>query len=145
MTHIDMMKGAEGRVSNKHTDTHLDFIKKSLDQGRPTNLIIVLDTHSDTFTGQLQVAGGLTGINISSTLPELVRNYVGNDTLQEMVNVSQVSRSYDFIPEISPGVAPWANITPKVRGGWRVLVMVSCGSSVRIPMHWEYISFLFSK
>jgi hypothetical protein len=139
-----MMKGAEGRVT-KHADMHLDFIKNSIFLGRPANLVIVLDTHSDTFSGQLQATGGLTGNSTTLTLPDLVRSYVGDDTLQEMVNASRLARTYNFIPEISPGVAPWADITPKARGGWRVMIMVSCGSAVRIPMHWEYITHLFTK
>jgi hypothetical protein len=138
------MKGAESRTA-KHTATHLDFIRKSIQEGRPTNLMIVLDTHSDTFSGQLQASGGLTGVSTTLPLSDLVRSYVGDDTLQEMVRASQVCRSYNFIPKISPGVAPWADITPKVRGGWRVMVMVSCGSSVKIPTHWEYITHLFKK
>lgn len=139
-----MMKGGESRVS-KHAGSHLDFIRKSVHESRPANLVIVLDTHSDTFSGQLQAAGGLTGQSSTLTLPDLVRTYVGDSTLQEMLQVSLVARSYNLIPEISPGVAPWADITPKVRGGWRVMVMVSCGSAVRVPMHWEYITHLFQK
>lgn len=139
-----MKKGCEG-VVRKHQDSTLDFIKKSLDGGRPPNLIIVLDTHCDTFSGQLQVAGGLTGQSSTRTLPDLVRTYVGDATLQQMAHVSAIARSYNTIPEISPGVWPAADITPKARGGWRVMVMVSCGSSVRTQMHWEYITQLFSQ
>jgi hypothetical protein len=129
----------------KHTSEHVDFIQKSMNQGRPANLIMVLDTHSDTFTGQLQTTGGLTGVGTNLTLPDLVRGYVGDDTLHKMMNASAAARSYNPFLEISPGVAPWATITPKARGGWRVMVMVSCGSSVRIPMHWEYITQLLTQ
>jgi hypothetical protein len=139
-----MKKGGEGAVS-KNQDSHSDFIKKSMSEGRPPNLVIVLDTHSDTFSGQLQTTGGLTGVSTTLTLNDLVRGYVGESTLQEMMRVSEIARSYNLIHEISPGITPWADISPKVRGGWRVMVMVSCGSSVRIPMHWEYISQLFKK
>jgi len=40
---------------------------------------------------------------------------------------------------------PWADITPKVCGGWRIMVMVSCGSSIKQQGHWDYITKLFSK
>ena len=139
-----MMKGALGRVS-KNTNTQLDFIRRSTNEGRPSNLIIVLDTHSDTFTGQLQVSGGLTGVSTTLTLPDLVKGYVGVDTLEEMASASEAARNSSLVLEVSPGVTPWGNITPKVRGGWRVLIMVSCGSAVKIPMHWEYITHLFQK
>lgn len=114
-------------------------------QGQPPNMIIVLDTHSDTFSGHLQTAGGLTGPAISVPLPDLVRTYVGDEVLREMGFASDQARSYNTIQEMSPGVAPWADITPKVRGGWRVMVMVSCGSSVRQPVHWDYITQLFTR
>jgi hypothetical protein len=139
-----MMKGAEGKVV-KHRDSHTTFLNNSIHSGRPANLIVVLDTHSDSFSGHLQTAGGLTGVSTSLTLPDLVRTYVGDTILQEMGKASQLSRSYNFVHEISPGVAPWADITPKARGGWRVMVMVSCGSAVKQQSHWEYITQLFQQ
>lgn len=142
MTHINMMKGAEGTVV-KNWDTHSSFIKKSIDEGRPANLIMVLDTHSDTFSGQLQATGGLTGASTSLTLPALINMYVGDRILGDMCEASKIARSYNFIHEISLGFSPWADITPRVRGGWRVMVMVSCGSAVRQPNHWDYITQLF--
>lgn len=144
MTHIDMKKGAEGIII-KHNDSHTDFLNKAMRQGRPANLVVVLDTHADTFTGQLQTTGGLTGVATTLSLPDLVRTYVGDTILQEMAKASVVARSYNLVHEISPGVAPWADITPKVRGGWRVMVMAACGSAVRQPLHWEYITALFQQ
>ena len=135
-----MRKGATAR----HEDVHIDFINKSMSEGCPCNLIIVLDTHSDTFSGQLQATGGLTSAGTFLSLPDLVRGYVGEGTLRAMQEVSGFARGYNIVHEVSPGVKPWADITPKVRGGWRVMVMVSCGSAVKAPMHWEYISQLFA-
>ena len=143
-SHVDMKKGGANLIV-KNSHQHVNFVKKSIADGRPANLIVVLDTHSDTFTGQLQTTGGLTGVGSNLTLPDLVRSYVGDAILQEMMHASGVARSYHSFLEISPGVAPWADITPKARGGWRVMVMVSCGSSVRIPMHWDYIKQLFTQ
>jgi hypothetical protein len=139
-----MRKGGES-LTMRHKDQHIDFINKSMCDSRPCNLIVVLDTHSDTFSGQLQATGGLTGVGTFLSLPDLVRGYVGDGTLREMQKASEFARGYEVVHEISPGVTPWADITPKVRGGWRVMVMVSCGSSVRAPMHWEYISQLFTE
>jgi hypothetical protein len=138
------MKGREG-VIVKHRHTQTEFVHNSMLNGRPANLIIVLDMHSDTFTGQLQATGGLTAVSTTLTLPDIVRTYVGEPLLQEMGKASAVARAYDVIHEISPGVAPWADITPKVRGGWRVMVMLSCGSAVRQPVHWDYITQLFTQ
>jgi hypothetical protein len=137
-----MKKGGEG-ITLKHRVPHTDFIMTSMREGRPANLVIVLDTHSDTFSGQLQATGGLTGVSTTLTLPDLIKTYVGDAVLQGMGEASRASRSYNLVHEISPGVVPWADITPKVRGGWRVMVMVSCGSAVRQQVHWDYITQLF--
>ena len=139
-----MRKGAESYVT-KYSNPHQDFIKKAMGNGQPANVIVVLDTHSDTFSGQLQATGGLTGVKTSLTLPDLLRTYVRDVLLQEMAKASVQARSYNTIPEIRPGVLPWADITPKVCGGWRIMVMVSCGSSVTQPIHWDYITQLFSR
>jgi hypothetical protein len=139
-----MRKGGEN-VALKLSGPHSEFIRRSTQDGRPANLVVVLDTHSDTFSGQLQTTGGLTGVSTSLTLPDLVRGYVGDSTLQEMMGASSAARSYGSIHEISPGVAPWADITPRARGGWRVMVLVSCGSTVKIPLHWQYLTQLLTK
>ncbi|KAF8221747.1 hypothetical protein L208DRAFT_1382120 [Tricholoma matsutake] len=88
---------------------------------------------------------GGEGVSSALTLQDLVKTYVGNAMLQEMGKLSAQARSYNTIHEICPGVVPWADITPKVHGGWRIMVMVSCGSSVRRRVHWEYITQLFTK
>src|SRR5277367_1777990 len=98
-----MKKGGEN-IMLKHRQLHTDFIKKSISEGRPANLIIVVDTHSDTFSGQLQTTGGLTGVCTTLSLPDLVRGYVGDSTLQEMMHASALARSYNSGLEISPGV-----------------------------------------
>jgi hypothetical protein len=139
-----MKKGGEG-VELKHRDRHMGFIHKSMTQGRPANLVIVLDTHSDTFSGQLQATGGLTGASTTLTLTDLLRTYVGDAVFKAMADASATARAYALVPEISPGVVPWADITPKVRGGWRVMVMVSCGSAVAQQIHWDYMTQLFTK
>lgn len=139
-----MRKGGEASTG-RNEEKHIDFIDRSMSGGCPCNLIVVLDTHSDTFSGQLQTTGGLTTTGTFLTLPDLVKGYVGEGTLLAMKKASELARGYNTVHEISPGVKPWADITPKARGGWRIMVMESCGSSVRAPMHWEYISQLLKK
>lgn len=139
-----MLKGGQS-VAAKHTEGHVNFIRNSLEEDLPPNTIIVLDTHSDSFNGQLQTTGGLTGVGTTLTLPDLLRSYVGDEALNEMRRASEVARQYNIVPRISPELTPWADITPKARGGWRVMVMVSCGSAVRTPIHWEYINQLFTQ
>ena len=135
-----MTKGGEGIVF-KYQDTHMDFIRNSMTQGRPANLVIVLDTHSNIFSGQLEATGGLSGVSTTLSLADLVRTYVGDKVLQEMAKASAIAWSYNLVHEISPGVAPWVDITPKVRGGWRVMAMVACGTAVRQQLHWDYQLF----
>ena len=78
-----MIKKREG-VMMKENDTHLDFIHKHMKDGRLPNMIIILDTHSDTFSKELQATGGLTGTSTILTLLDLVRKYVGDPILEEM-------------------------------------------------------------
>lgn len=139
-----MKKGAEGLAWEKQ-QRQSEFIKKAMDDGIPPNMIIVLDTHSDSWSGELQTAEGSRGVPISSTLPQLVKTYVGDLVLKQMKASSAAARSYNALPEVRPGVTPWADITPKTRGGWRVLVMAVCGSSVRQPVHWNYLTQLFEE
>jgi hypothetical protein len=138
-----MMKGGEG-IFVKHRDTQSQFLHNSFSNSQPPNLIIVLDTHSDPFSGQLQATGS-AGLSPILSLPDLLRTYVGDALLQEMARASAFARAYNILHEISPGVAPWADITPKVRGGWRVMVMISGGSAVRHPDHWEFITQLLTQ
>ena len=72
-----MRKGGQASIS-KYEEDRTGFIKTTVQEGRPPNMIIVLDTHSDTFTGQLQATGGLTTSGTTLTLPSLVTGYVGN-------------------------------------------------------------------
>ena len=139
-----MKKGVEG-ILIKHKDQHTKFLHKSLQEGRPANLIIVLDTLSDTFSSHFQATSGLTGVSTALTLPDLLRLYVGEPIFNEMTKLSTFARSYRLVPELSPGLPPSADITPKVRGGWRVMVIVSCGSAVRNPVHWNHITELLEK
>lgn len=110
---------------------------------RPANLIIVLDT--DSLSGKFQATGGPTCVETCLTLWDIVGTYVGDAILNEMTTASAVARSYNTMHEISPRVLPWASITPEVHRGWHIMVMISSGSSVRQPIHWDYISQLFSK
>jgi hypothetical protein len=85
-----MKKGGENVVL-KHRQVHSDFIKKSISEGQPANLIVMVDTHSDTFSGQLQMMDGLTGVSTTLSLSDLVRGYVGDLTLQEMMQASALA------------------------------------------------------
>ena len=134
------MKGRQG-VMGRHCNNHIEFMADFINQGQPPNLIIVLDTHSDSFSGQLQATGGLRGAQKTNlTLPDLVRMCVGDSVLHAMGRASEISRAYNVAHKISPGVAPWADITPGVHGGWRVMAMVSCGSALQQVVHWDYIT-----
>jgi len=136
-----MLKAGE-RAAEKHVPDHLTFIDQYLTKGLPPNLIVVLDTHSDSFSGLLQCAGGLGGVAEARPLPEIARMYVGDAVLAKMQQVSQVARKWNETIEVGSGATPWADLTPRTRGGWRVMVMVACGSAIKQRLHWEYIQQL---
>lgn len=138
------MKATAPALAKKNHDGHIKFLEKFLEDGRPPNLIIVIDTHSDTWSGQLQTARGRT-VDLHRKLPDLVQEYVGQPVLDVMKTSSRQARSYDVLHEISGGVAPWADITPKSRGGWRVLIMPVCGSTMTQPVHWSYLVHMFKE
>ncbi|KAF8230869.1 hypothetical protein L208DRAFT_1378362 [Tricholoma matsutake] len=62
-----------------------------------------------------------------------------------MAEASWDAQTYNTILEIGPGVLPWADITPKVCGGWWMMVMVTSGSVVRNAVNWDLFTGLISK
>lgn len=128
----------------KKGDAHTNFLNHFIDQGRAPNLIVVIDTHSDSWSGQLQTAGGSGGEH-HLTLLVLLQNYVGGPVMDRMAASSTQARHYNTVHEISPGVAPWADITPKTRGGWKVVIMPVCGSTVTQVVNWNYLVQAFAQ
>lgn len=138
LSHIQMQGASQVSVrGNKRS--HLRFINSFIQEERPPNLIILVDTHSNAWSGQLQTAETSSGGESNSTLPSIVDDYVGDQVIARMKVSSELARSYNVQYETASGKKPWADITPKTRGGWRVLIMPVCGSSVRQPVHLNYL------
>jgi hypothetical protein len=53
------MRSNARRVA-KHVEPITAFLRKTTNDGIPANFFVILDTHSDAFTGNLQHAGGQT-------------------------------------------------------------------------------------
>jgi hypothetical protein len=130
---------------NPINDDHLNFISNSLSNNTPANMIIMLDANVDAWNGKLQITGGFSGTSTTLTLADVVSNYMGDHVLKGMSQSSATARSYDMIPELDGGGVPYADIAPKVHGGWWVIVMVTGGSAIRQPAQWGYITKVIEK
>ncbi|KAK2464058.1 hypothetical protein APHAL10511_003928 [Amanita phalloides] len=134
-----VMKKGE-KPQSKKFQKQVEFIERHHEAGHTSNLIVVLDTHSDSFSGMLTA-----GNRLQWTIEQVANNYVGTTVLECMRDVSIVAREDELELEVLPGVKPWVGMARKERGGWRVLIMVSCGAAVREPLHWSFIVNLLNE
>ncbi|KAI9568141.1 hypothetical protein HD554DRAFT_2172539 [Boletus coccyginus] len=103
------------------------FIDRSTQSTVPANTFFVVDTHSDTLTGGLQWAGGVTAPKMAPA-SELLSEFCGKPVLGAMMKAAEASRR--FVPPENPG---WYKDSPLYRGGWRGLLLATCGPAVRVP------------
>lgn len=137
---LHMKKGAE-TYETKKLGQHIDFIKEAIAAHKPPNMIVVMDTHSDSLTGYLQHQGGSTGAQ-STSVGQIVDLYVTSPLLVAMQGASGIARSTSGDAKTPNGKSPWAGMTAKSRGGWRGLIMVTCGPAIRSPVHFESVRSL---
>jgi hypothetical protein len=102
------------------------FIDHSVASKVPANVFIVVDTHADTLTGSLQWAGGVTAVR-TAPMSELLAEFCGKAFLDKAKGSAVVAR--EFQPPENPG---WYKDSPFFRGGWRGLLLATCGPAVRI-------------
>lgn len=102
------------------------FIEHSMASKVPANTFIVVDTHADTLTGSLQWAGGVTAVR-TAAMSELLVEFCGKAFLAKVKESATAAR--EFQPPENPG---WYKDSPFFRGGWRGLLLATCGPAVRI-------------
>jgi hypothetical protein len=108
-----------------------DLLLRSIQSNVPANCFVVIDTHADTHTGELQWAGGTTAVQTASAR-ELLACFCGERFLELMKAASNAARA--FVPPVNPG---WYNGSPCFRGGWRGLFVASCAPVVRVERGFE--------
>ena len=119
-------------------------MRDKLSKKFPPNLIVLVDTHADNFSGYLQHAGGTTGRQ-STTLGNLVKEYVSMDIMNLAAEASKSARLKRDNLTSPRGNVPWCDITATTRGGWRGLALASCGSAILSAHHYEDVRGLITK
>ncbi|KAG1759530.1 hypothetical protein EV702DRAFT_1247393 [Suillus placidus] len=135
------MRGGAHVSESKKLAPGVEFINRNTKAGFPPNTFLVVDTHSDEYTGMLQHTGGHTG-GTSTTITEILVAYLGQECLQAMQASSNLARSDKTVVKTINGNTPWCELTPGVRGGWRGVLMVSCGPAIRVSHHFEAVKAL---
>lgn len=81
------MRGAAHLSESRKLSDGLKFMRSNVGRGFPPNTFIVVDTHSDEFTGMLQHTGGHTG-GTNTTITEIIEAYLGTEFLKCMGEAS---------------------------------------------------------
>lgn len=113
-----------------------DFITTSILENVPSNTFVIMDTHSDEYTGMLQHTGGASG-GTNTTAAEIIQAYLGKQFLKAMKIASKHAREDKSAETTIKGSAPWCDTTPKARGGRRGLILVTCGPAIRVSHHFD--------
>ncbi|KAG0695628.1 hypothetical protein DFH29DRAFT_1005299 [Suillus ampliporus] len=122
----------------------VQFMKRNIEGEFPPNTYVIIDTHSDEYSGMLQHTGGHTG-GTNTNITEIVTAYLGKEFLKGMENASVAARNDKTVVTTERGKQPWCNLTAKARGGRRVLLLVSCGPAIRVHHHFDSVVELVNK
>lgn len=105
----------------------VDFLRRATDSRCPANSIVVLESRSSLSTGAI-FYGKREGEAAYSTLPDVVNSFLGTDMLAAMANGNRVACQMSL-----PEQPRWFQEGAFSRGGWRGLVLVAEGPTVRVP------------
>ncbi|KAG2029991.1 hypothetical protein BDR03DRAFT_1017652 [Suillus americanus] len=140
-TSILHMRGGAQLSEAKKLAPGVEFMNRNINAGFPPNTFLVVDTHLDEYTGMLQHTGGHTG-GTNTTITEILMANLGEDFVTSMKASSDAARRDRTVKTTVSGNMPWCDLTPKARGGWRGLFMVSCGPAIRVSHHFEAVKGL---
>ncbi|KAG2354487.1 hypothetical protein BDR07DRAFT_1382224 [Suillus spraguei] len=105
------MRGGKQVSESRKVAPGIDFVLRNANDGFPPNTFIVLDTHSDEYSGMLQHTGGQHGgINTLEKYSPL--------TLERIT-----AREDKTVLKTVNGKKPWCDLTAASRGGWRGVFM----------------------
>ena len=119
------MKNGQFKAWNKMSSAR-QFVERSIRSHFPANSFIIIDTHADTHTGELQWGVGADGA-YTAPASNLLDNFCGSRFLKTMQAASNEARA--FTAPTDPG---WYNNSPTFRGGWRGLFVASCAPAIRV-------------
>ncbi|KAG1829563.1 hypothetical protein DFJ58DRAFT_737265 [Suillus subalutaceus] len=132
---LAMKAGAHDKQSRLLTIPS-NFITTSMLENVPSNTFVIMDTHSDEYTGMLQHTGGASG-GTNTTAAEIIQAYLGKKFIAAMRFASKNAREDESVETTAMGGTPWCDTTPKARGGRRGLILVTCGPAIRVSHHFD--------
>ena len=123
---VDIELQANGRaVGPKRMDEGCRLIERSIKSSLPANTIVVIDTHADTLTGGLQWAGGTASVR-TAPVSDILREFCGTAFFERTKAAAETARKAR-----APDKQEWYTAAPFHRGGWRGLVLATCGPAMR--------------
>ncbi|KAF8432362.1 hypothetical protein L210DRAFT_3507542 [Boletus edulis BED1] len=106
----------------------VDFLSQATDSGCPANSIVVVESTSSLTTGAI-VYGKVGEQPAHSTLPNIIDSFLGKEVLSAMQN----GHAKACCDDNQPTEGRWFQQRAFARGGWRGLVLLAQGPTIRVP------------
>ena len=119
------LQGNGDTVGRQRMDEGCRLIERSIKSSLPANTFVVIDTHADTLTGGLQWAGGSAGVR-TAPVSDILLEFCGADFFERTKAAAETARKAR-----EPDKQEWYTAAPFRRGGWRGLVLTTCGPAMR--------------
>jgi hypothetical protein len=103
----------------------VEFARRASDSGCPANSMIVVQTTSSLTTGALLYGSDGKG-PAYSTLPDIIKSFVGTDMLRAMAEGNAQACTPSRPPQ-----ERWFQEAACSRGGWRGLLLAAQGPAIR--------------
>jgi hypothetical protein len=114
------------------------WVMRSVLNDTPSNIFVIMDTHSDVYPNILQHTNGTTRPN-KHTASEIIQTYLGKPLMTAMKAASMAAREDETVETTINGGTPWYNTTPKARGGRRGLFLVTRGPAMQVKSEFEEV------
>ncbi|KAF8426455.1 hypothetical protein L210DRAFT_3652918 [Boletus edulis BED1] len=106
----------------------VDFLSQAADSGCPANSIVVVESTSSLTTGAI-VYGKVGEQPAHSTLPNIIDSFLGKEVLSAM----QHGAAKACCDDNQPTEGRWFQQHAFARGGWRGLILLAQGPTIRVP------------
>ncbi|KAG2336725.1 hypothetical protein BDR05DRAFT_1005609 [Suillus weaverae] len=130
------MKAGDHKIDVQKMGTVGQWVMRSVLNDTPSNIFVIMDTHSDEYTSILQHTSGTTGPD-KHTASEIIQTYLGKPLMTAMKAASLAAREDETVETTINGGTPWYNTTPKARGGRRGLFLVTRGPAMQVKTEFE--------
>lgn len=123
---VELKVGGNGEATHRLRPA-VDFLQRTIESSCPANTIVLVESQSSLTTGAISY-GNERGESRYATLPDVISTFLGSDMLVAMSDSSNLACRTGQLekPHFFQDAACY-------RGGWRGLVLVAEGPTVRIP------------